>query len=154
MDLKSYFMTSTMIISFPTSVKVFSWLFSLFLNVNRSSVSLYCFSLFIFFFSLGGVSGLMLSNSLLDVFLHDTYFVVGHFHFVLASASILGFLSGMFLLFDSLFVGVNKEMINKVVVLFSSSFSFFLMVLFVPFHVLGLVGMPRRVMVYPFVNFL
>lgn len=151
LDIKGYFMVSTMVISFPTSVKIFSWLFSLFVGRKCFSLSLSCFSFFLFFFSIGGVTGLFLSNSTLDTVFHDSYFVVGHFHFVLANASVFGFLSSFSFFFYSLF---GYLLCLKSFLIFLSSFSFFLFLLFTPFHFIGLYGLPRRVSSYPFDNFI
>ena len=94
-DSRSYFSIATSIISIPTSIKIFSYINTWASGKGlKGSNSSWCFFSFIICFCFGGFTGLLLSSASLDIILHDTYFVVGHFHTVLSLASVFGLLIG------------------------------------------------------------
>ena len=103
-DTRSYFMTITIIISIPTGSKLFNW-FCTYLSINSlllcvSISSVFFVPIFLFMFSIGGSTGIILSSNVLDIALHDTYYVVSHFHLVLSLGSINSLLSGCSLFLD------------------------------------------------------
>lgn len=93
-DTRSYFSSATLLIALPTSIKVFSWLVAMRRSMVTSITSWYIMS-FLLMFLLGGVTGLVLANSELDLVLHDTYYVVAHFHYVLSLGAVFGLLVGL-----------------------------------------------------------
>lgn len=93
-DTRTYFGTVTVLIGLPTCIKLFNWLYSFLYTDLCICFEIYFVYMFVIMFLLGGVTGLFLSNVGLDILLHDTYFVVAHFHYVLSLGATIGFFGG------------------------------------------------------------
>ena len=146
--LGSIFMLLTLIIAVPSAVKVFNYLTTLWKgNIIFTPAMLFSIGLVSFFIS-GGLTGLFAGNSAIDIQLHDTYFIVAHFHLVMGSASFFGLLAGVYHWFPKMF---GRMMDNRLgYIHFWMSFVGIYMVFF-PMHYIGIAGFPRRY--YSFTNF-
>jgi cytochrome c oxidase subunit 1 len=141
----SFYTAASMVISIPTGIQIFSWIATLWLGRPRFTTPLLFVVGFIVVFVVGGLTGVMLASVPLDLQLHDTYFVVGHFHYVLIGGAVFPLLGAVYYWFPKVTGRLLDERLGKL--------NFWLLfvgfnITFLPMHYLGLAGMPRRIYTY------
>ncbi|WP_273833120.1 cytochrome c oxidase subunit I [Guptibacillus sedimenti] len=156
-NITIFFALTTMLIAVPTGIKIFNWLFTMRGGRIRFDTPMLYALGFIFTFVIGGVTGVMLGTVPADYQYHDSYFVVAHLHYVIIGATIFGVFSGVYYWWPKMFGKKLNETLGK---WNFWTFGIGFHITFFPMHVMGLMGMPRRVFTYPegdglgFLNFI
>ena len=145
-DSRAYFTAATIIIALPTGVKIFSWLATIY-GGKLHYYTPFMFALgFLILFTFGGFTGIILANASIDVALHDTYYVVGHFHYVLSLGAVLSIFAAFYYWVGKI-TGYHYN--EKWALIHFWVFLIAINIVFMPMHFLGLNGMPRRISDYP-----
>ena len=144
-ELRIPFMITTMIIAVPTGIKMFSWLGTIWGGKIRFTSAMLFALGFMSMFVLGGISGVMLAALPFDIHVHDTYFVVSHFHFVLFGGSVFAVYAALYHWYPKITGRMMNERLGRIHFVLTY---FGFLITFFPMHIVGMLGMPRRVAVY------
>jgi cytochrome c oxidase subunit 1 len=145
-DMKMYFTAATMVIAVPTGIKIFSWIATMWGGSITFNTPMIFAIGFIFLFTVGGVTGVVLANNSIDVAMHDTYYVVAHFHYAMSLGALFGVFTAFYYWIPKISGYMYSEWMGKVhfwMFFIGTNLTFF------PQHFLGLAGMPRRIPDYP-----